>query len=151
MKGGKGLKHGHPASNRVPSGRPRRCGHQQSPSHLKTHACSLGQGCPPGGLELLWPCGHLRTTEGQYELQVCKGDERGLPSPTTVPPSHHSPGEGVCRHLGKEWVQGQPPPRNPGNWFRRESGDFSEVGGVQWLRFHDPNAGDPGFHPWSGN
>ena len=77
MKGGKVLTHGHPASNRVPSGRPRRCGHQQSPSHLETHACSLGQGCLSGGLELLWPCGHLRMTEGQYELWVCKGDGQG--------------------------------------------------------------------------
>lgn len=77
MKGSKVLTHGHPASNRVPSGRPRRCGHQQSPSHLETHACSLGQDCLPGGLELLWPCGHLRMTEGQYELWVCTGDGRG--------------------------------------------------------------------------
>ena len=129
MKGSKGLKHGHPASNRVPSGWPRRCGHQQSPSHLETHACSLGQGCPPGGLELLWPCGHLRTTEGQYELWVCKGDERGVPSPTTVPPSHHLPGEGVCGILVKSGFRDSLPPGTQGTGLGEKVGTSLRWGG----------------------
>lgn len=29
-------------------------------------------------------------------------DGVGVPSPTAVPPSHHSPGEGFCGYPGKE-------------------------------------------------
>ena len=46
----------------------------------------------------------------------------GIPTPTTAPPPHHSPGEGVCGHLGKGWFSDSLPPGTQGAGLRDKVG-----------------------------
>ena len=55
--------------------------------------------------------------------------------------------KGSAGILAKSGFRDSLPPGTQGTGLGEKVGTSLRWGGVQWLRFHDPNAGDPGFHP----